>query len=235
MQASRRFKAAQTSHCTTIYAASHSDLVHAVCEILSDRALCKTLHMCKQVYTKSLCMGKKAVNMCILKHVNIGRGTLTLLTHSYLFPLSSPALHRLVAVRPLSLWQPWHQQRAAGQVLFERGSEWKEEMEDKKRLRRREGKKLERRWKEKRECCILSREDFAGVCGYPHFITVCYQATAACRPACLRSIPSLTDEVRALGQLGHVCTSAGNTPPNLSSHFLLFCPYLAAFLFDSKL
>lgn len=213
----------------------HTQTLCMPCVRFCQTGPCAKHYTCVNRFTRSLCVWKKAVNMCILKHVNIGRGTLILLTHSYLFPLSSPALHSLVAVRPLSLWQPWHQQRAAGQVLFERGSEWKEEMEDKKRLWRREGKKLERRWKEKRECCILSREDFAGVCGYPHFITVCYQATAACRPACLRSIPSLTDEVRALGQLGHVCTSAGNTPPNLSSHFLLFCPYFAAFLFDSKL
>lgn len=141
------------------------------------------------------------------------------------FSLTSPSLqHSLVAVRLPSLWQPWHQQRASGQVLFTRGSKWKEEMEDKK------------------QSCVwgTGRNERGG--GRKEYVTTIAsllyvtRATAACRPACLPacdpSIPgvSLLDEARALGQPGCIFTSTGSAPPHLLLPFL--CPH-AAFLFDS--
>lgn len=68
--------------------------------------------------------------------------------------------------------------------------------------------------------------DFAGVSvatlASARYVT---RETAACKPAFDPSPVSLRDEVRASGQPGHVCTSAGNAPPHLSSHsFALTMP-----------
>lgn len=146
--------------------------LHTLYNILSHSTLDTESHGQKQVCTEAM---KKAVHMCILKHVNKSRGRriLTLVTHSYL----SLWPHSLVAVRPLSLWKPWHQQHAGGQVLFERGSEWKEEMEDKKSLQRREGKKWERGWKKREEILLVSVATLASSL----YVT---RATAVCKPAC---------------------------------------------------
>lgn len=201
-----------------------SDPLRGLCLILSDRTLCKDISHARVDCHK---VAVKAVHMCVLRHVNKsgGRGILTFLTYSYLSPWPH-TLHSLAAVRLLSRWQPWHQQRAGGQVLFERGSEWKEEMEDKKRgCEGGRGKKWERGWKKRREILLVSVDTLASLL----HVT---RATAACRPACLPSIPcvSLIDEVRALGQPGHICTSAASAPP---PPLPFLCPYSATFLFGS--
>lgn len=107
-RASRRFKTAQTSHCATLLH-TWSFLWHLCCSIfwgvinyvkhlptvfvltcVSYVRFCqtgycaKTLHMCKQVYTKSM---KKFI--CACKQI-IQRGILTLVTHSYLSPWPHP-------------------------------------------------------------------------------------------------------------------------------------------------
>lgn len=176
----------------------------------------KTLHMHEQIHAGR--KKKGAANLCLLRRVNESRrwrGILTWVTYSYLSPWPHPLLHGIVAAKLPSLWQPWHHQRAGGQVLFERGGEWKEEMEDKKESAKKGGVEIregveERKREREREILLVSVNTLASL----QYVT---RATAACRPVCpIHPCVSLLDEVRALGQHGHRCTSAVSVSPSTS-------------------
>lgn len=165
----------------------------------------------------------------------IGKLILTLVTHSYLSPWPHPLCTALL------LWGFCHYSNhdiSSVPVV---------------RFCSREGVNEKRKWRIKREAAMEGGEEMRGggrkrererelysvqrgFCWcLDTLASLLYvtRATAVCRPACLRSIAcvSLIDEVRSLGQPGHICTSAGNAPPHLSSHFLSLAN--AAFSFDS--
>ena len=115
-----------------------------------------------------------AVQMCILKHVSKsrGRGILTVVTHSYLSPWPHPLSHRLL------LWGFCHygNRDISSELVV--------------RFCSREGVNEKRKWRIKREAAKEGGEemregvegkerDFAGVCGYPRSIAVCYQGNCS--------------------------------------------------------
>jgi len=139
-------------------------------------------------------------------------GTLTLLTHSYLFTdltVSTNPHCSKASVTMATMTSAAYQW--SGFV-----HEWVNE---------------KRKWRiKKRGCRGGTRRNRRGggkKQSVPILISLLYvtRATAACRPAWRRSIPEvdLIDEARALGHPAHVCASIGSAPPHLSSYFL--CPY----------